>query len=177
MLIIPIKKKLQSLIIIISLLFVLVLAFIVLPSAKKILKLKGDIYDIQKTLEEKYTKVQTMKKSLTQLKQIKIETEKYQKAFVSSEDQLNIITELEKTALANNIEQTINVNLGVNASKYTISFTTNGLFQNQYSYLKALENLPYYININSLNWSKNGSSATSTPVSLRFEGNIYVFPK
>lgn len=58
---------------------------------------------------------------------------------------------------------------------YQFSFITQGPFRNLINYLRAVEQLPYYLIIDQLQWERRkGDSTTSTPVILRFDGRIYV---
>lgn len=122
--------------------------------------------------------------------QIKQEVKKYSQAWVKPGDELKIITELENLAHNHNIEQTLHISFvdekkdkkssdkktAYNAMEkyYQLSFLNTGSFPDQVEYLKALEELPYYIIIDSLHWQKKkGGLNSKAPLTLRFDAIVY----
>lgn len=194
------KQRLLTIITSIAVGVILIAVFIIVPSIKHILNLHDDIANTQKMLEERYVKFQKLKKSAVQLKDIKQTVEDYAQSTISTADQLKIITEIEKLATENHIDQSLNVELittpknnaepnpeeGPNittektkkrsfSNYYHFSFLNNGLFSDQIKYLRALEKLPYYVIIDNWQWEKRkNENNTNSPVTLRFEGIIYV---
>jgi hypothetical protein len=170
---------------------IIIAAIIIVPTIKQILSLKNSITDTQKFLEEQYEKTQRMRRSVHSLDEIIEQTEKFQNIAIQEGDELKVITELEKLATSNNIEQSLRVQKidpketkGVpseeekklppvlkKAPYYTFSFSNTGNFENHISYLKELEKLPYYLNISILQFEKKGTDGI---LGLRFNANIYI---
>lgn len=191
--VISLKKRLWIFTLVIALGLLIISFFIVIPVANKILNLKSDVESIQRQLEERYEKTQKLKKSVTQLNQVKKATEAFAGSTVNPGDQIKLITEIEKLAVDNQIEQNFNLdfispgleNSAVLADNephafpqyYKFSFLNNGTWQNQFNYLKAMENLPYYIVINNLKFEKrNSDNFASSTITLNFVGLVYANP-
>mgnify|MGYP002639646258 CR=1 FL=1 len=186
---IPLRKRLLLYIIIITFVGLIISAFIVLPAMYKITLLKSDIYTIQNELEKRYDKTQKLKRSIQELDAIKLATEKLESITLKPGNELRIITELENIAQQNNIEQNPDLefvdatnNKNYNATDYALpqfykfSFLNNGYFEDHITYLKSLEELPYYIIIDNLSWEKRRGTKEDEKgkITLRFEGIIYV---
>lgn len=69
--------------------------------------------------------------------------------------------------------------LAIHLPSVSFSITNKGTFINQLRYLKALEQLPYYIFIDKLEWQKNKNltGADSDIVILKFDARVYVKDK
>ncbi|KKQ27819.1 MAG: hypothetical protein US42_C0005G0044 [Candidatus Magasanikbacteria bacterium GW2011_GWC2_37_14] len=178
----------------IGLVLIVIIIFIVYPSIKDILKLKNEINTIQGQLEERYQKTQKLKKSLKELNQIKQVTTQMEQVFVKPGEEIDLITTLEKIANSHNINQTMNLNL-VDETKintesknkdarifpvyYRLSFLNEGTFLDHLAYLKDLEELPYYVIIENINFEKRKNQIENevNPINLRFDAIIYVATK
>lgn len=165
-------------------------ALIILPTYRNIRELETIISSTQTYLEEQYEKTQKMKKSVHSLEVVAEQAATYEKAIVRQGDELKIITQLEDLAAGANIKQTLKVNLALgensnppgkesrlppllrDKSSFVFSFVSEGSFENLVKYIKAIETLPYYFNIDSLQFSKNKDNNL---VTLRFNGQIYIF--
>ena len=169
---------------------IIIAGLVIVPAIKQILSLKNSITETQKFLEQQYEKTQRMRRSVHNLDEIIKQTEKFQSITIKEGNELKMITELEKLAANNNIEQNLRVqkidpaeikgmpseeeNLPPVLKKtpyYTFSFSNTGNFENHVRYLKELEKLPYYLNISSLQFDKKNTSGL---LSLRFNANIYI---
>lgn len=167
----------------------LIACAIIYPAVKNILELRGEINIIQQQLEERYEKTQKLKRSLKELSEIKSIAAEMKKTLARPGDELTIITALEKLAAEYQIDQTLNLEF-IDEQKqknentipralpqyYRLSFLNNGLFNNQLSYLSALQKLPYYIIIENINLEKRiqGEKKSIAPITLRFDAIIYV---
>jgi hypothetical protein len=181
--------------IIIAILSVVIIFVIILPSVKHILSLEKDINTTQAFLEQQYEKTQKMRSSIHGLDETISKTEKFKDIVVQEGRELSVITELEKIAINNDIDQSIKVNLitpqtGKKASSedknfprlllnrpyYNFSFENKGRFQNHVEYLKSLDKLSYYFNIESMQFIKEnviGEQEDKGIVELRFNAKIF----
>lgn len=167
---------------------------IITPTIYKILSLRNDIGTIQQELENRYEKTQKLKRSLQELDNIKDVNNKFKTAIIQPGNELRVITELEKIAADNNIEQNTDLIFvdttqdkkvkNADSKKYVLpqyyqfSFLNNGYFEDHINYLRALEKLPYYIIIDNLNFEKRkGEENIKNKITLRFNGIIYVQAK
>ena len=170
---------------------VIIAGIIIVPTIKQILSLKNSITDTQKFLEEQYDKTQRMRRSVHSLDEIIAQTEKFQNIAIQEGEELKVITELERLATNNDIEQSLRVQkidpkeikglpseeekklppILKKAPYYTFSFSNTGDFKDHIAYLKELEKLPYYLNINALQFEKKGTDGI---LGLRFNANIYI---
>lgn len=169
----------------------IIAGIIIYPTVKNILELRGEINIIQQQTEERYEKIQKLKRSLKELAQIKSTTGEMEKTMARPGDELLIITAMEKLAASHQIDQTLNLNF-IDEQKqktniqqaralpqyYRLSFLNNGLFNNHLAYFSALQKLPYYVIIENVNLEKRnqGADKTANPVILRFDAIIYVKP-
>lgn len=153
-----IKKIITNLIIFLFTIFFLI-SFFILPTIKDIKHVGNEIETQRTNLEKKYAKVQNLKQLAKNLNKIEPELDKLDQIFINKDDELGFITNLEKIATTNNINQKIN--LGGNQlienkiyKKIPLQISTNGSFSDQLNYLINLESLNYYINIKSLEISQ-----------------------
>lgn len=188
------KQKLLIYILAISVVVIIVGGFIITPTVAKILSLRNDINNIEGELESRYEKIQSLKLSIQELPDIKSETDKFSAITIKPGEELNVITELEKIALENNIEQNTDL-VFVDTKKdkptnttakkdsvekslpqyYKFSFLNNGYFSDHIKYLQTLEKLPYYMIIDKLNFEKrNNDEKQLNKITLRFDAIIYV---
>ena len=117
---INIKQQIILITISIAVISVIIAVTVIVPSIKKILVLQKDINHTQQFLEEQYEKTQRMRHSLHSLDLTIEQTEKFKEAVVKEGDELQIITELEKIADNNFIQQDLRVEK-INPAK-TINF-------------------------------------------------------
>jgi len=178
---------------VIGLILLIIAVFIVGPSIRDILKLKSEINNIQSQLEERYQKTQKLKKSLKELTDIKQATTLMEQSLIKPGEEINLITTLENIATLHQINQTLNLNLvdegKLNLEKkdsrifpvyYRLSFLNEGTFLNHLAYLKELEQLPYYVIIENVNFDKRKNQQNTdnlSPINLRFDAIIYVATK
>lgn len=164
------KQSTSVLIICISTVVLIVLAVVIIPSMSKIKTLETDIRQIQQELDGRYERTKRLRRSLRELSEIKVQVQKFKDAKIERGSELAIITQLEKLADKHTINQTLNVSFSSNA--YTFSFLNHGSFSDQIAYLKALEQLPYYVEIKQISWNKQNNSGEK--ITTRFDAKIYV---
>jgi len=166
------KQSAISLILVISVIVISVLLIIIIPSIKKINTLQSDISQTQKDLEIRFQKTKKLKRSLRELGGIQESINIFKGSKIKQGNELAIITELENLATTQGIEQ----NLGISASEdsYKFSFLNHGTLDQHMRFFKALEDLPYYVLINKINWEKKSGEKTEDPtITTRFDATIY----
>lgn len=166
----------------------LIAGIIIMPAITQINQLKNDINNIQNQMEERYREAKKMRRSLQELNDLKQTLIPIKQSLLKPGDELAIITELEKIASQNQLTQNLNLNL-IDATKnpdpnnparalpiyYQFSFLNNGSFQNQLNFLKALEQLPYYVIIDSLDLEKTTNNSSGPMVlNAHLDTVIYV---
>ena len=167
----------------------IIAGWIIYPTIKQIINLKQDIGNIQNQTQERYERTQKLKRSLKELTNVKQTTEQIAQGFITSDEDLVLITTFENLANQYHIDQTLNLNLTEeNKNKadksnarifpnyYRLSFLNQGSFSDQLAYLGAMEQLPYYVIIENLNFEqrKNTDNLAPNTVILRFDALIYV---
>lgn len=173
----------------ILLILFLIFGLIIIPAGKQILDLRNNIKQIENDLEQRYEQTKKLKKSLQELDTIRAQTAELRSTIPKIGDELMIITTLENIARQHNIEQNLSLNL-INESlsknpkslhkalpnHYRLSFLNNGLMIDHLLYLRALEKLPFYVIIDSLNFDKRQGTkiGETSPLTLRLEAIIYV---
>lgn len=184
------KQRLTTYIAIITIGTLVVGGLIVWPTVNHILTLRNDINIIQQELENRYEKTQKLKRSLQELGTIREVASQINQIAIEPGGELSVITQLEKIAIENNIEQNTDLNFvdttkekatKTNTKKmalpqyYKFSFLNNGYFEDHISYLQSLERLPYYLIIENLNFEKRkGEDNQKNKITLRFDAIVYV---
>ncbi len=161
-----------------AILFVAVGITIIIPSVRRIQNLKKDIEQTQLYLERQYQRTQRLRRSTHEIAEVEEKIQEYSGAIIRSGEELSLITEFERLSGLYNVDQTLMVNFfdGKNSGRpyYTFSFLNNAAFTDHVRYLKALEDLPYYIVINSLRFEKRQlRAAGGSPITLSFDAAIY----
>jgi len=169
---------------------VAIAVIVIIPTVQDILSLEKSITETQKFLEQQYEKTQRMRRSIHSLDSIDSQMEKFKEALVQEGDELKIITELEKIAAENGIDQNLRVQrieskdikaggppdkkipqVLKNKPYYIFSFTNTGRFPQHIEYIKSLEKLPYLFDIELLQFVKKESGGS---VELRFNAKLYI---
>lgn len=182
------KKRILLFIIFIILALLFVAGVIIFPTVKSINNLKREIGAIESDLEQRYQNSQKLRRTLRELSDIKTQTEQLKDVTILKGEELKVITELESLASKYNIDQVINVSLQQvskadlgkypTAEYYSFSFLDNGKFSDLVSYLKEIEQLPYYIVIKNINFENRQNNAKENSlITLSFNGLVYVKPE
>ncbi len=160
----------------------LVIGAVITPSIRYITSIRHQIETTEAQLEEQYQKIRLLKKSINELNTIKKEIAPFEHIMVEKGQELRVIRELEQTALANNIKQDLGVSFtekapGIKHGYYTFSFKCQGEYQDLMNHLYALEQLPYYVIIDALEFGKQtdtrGNALDTGDVVLKFSAKIF----
>ena len=134
----------------------LVLSNIILPSINSIKQLDYDIFKEREKIEELYLKGQSLKRSTEEYYKIKKDISELENIFISQDQELRLITDIETLAKNNNVIQEINIkenNKDNDKEKMFIELSVTGLYRNLINYLQAIEELDIYINFNNIRFS------------------------
>lgn len=180
----PVKQQITALILVMLLLSLCIIAFIILPTAKKITTLEHKIHNTEKFLEIQYQRIKQLRQSIVHLDDLAAAATLYDRAIISAGEELQLITEFESLAEKENIRQSLNVSYhegekGVKGLKLPFvifSFTNQGGFLHHIRYIEALEKLPYYVFIDRMQWEKKPVSRgdSDETVILRFDAKVYI---
>jgi hypothetical protein len=183
---ISLQKRLLIFIIAIGAAAVLIIIFIIYPCIRQIISLQKSVSATEQYLEEQYGKTQYLRRSIRELNKISQDIKKMENIGVRKGEELSLITQVEQTAEINRIDQKLTVNYDEAKSKtaspsplssrprYRLTFVNTGLFADQLKYFQALELLPYYIIIDSIQLEKGrGAATSSTPITARFNAIVY----
>lgn len=145
---------------------ILIIYYLIIPTLNDIKQMGLEIEKQKIDLEEKYQKGQSIKKLAEDLKKIEPLVDQLDIIYINNANSLGLITDLEKIAAENGIEQKINLvqtenNNNQYFQKIPIQLSVSGNFMNQISYLEKIELLKYYINIQSLEMSTAPQSSGS----------------
>ena len=148
------------------LILVVTLGYIVLPSVKHIDELSDQIFQERTKLEELYLKGQSLKRSTEEYRKIKNEIKELENIFITKEQELNLITQLETLANETNIEQeliikeTKEINKKADEEKMFIALNIQGEYTNIINYLEQIEVLDLYVNFDKVKFSGNSQGRT-----------------
>ena len=164
----------------------LIILLIVWPSVKHILLLQGDIHSTQVNLEEQYLRTKHLRRSMKELGATIAQTKKFASATLLRGEELRLITELEAIAETHHVASTLDVEFSdpktgesrgkgdIQDPHYRIAVLNQASFEDHLRYLDAIEALPYYLNIDRLEWNAARERDATGLVTLRFEGIVFV---
>lgn len=154
------KTKFISTVIIIILATCGITAFIIMPTINNIKDISSKINNIRLDLEKKYDNRQNLRTVMSKFKKIEKSSEKFSNIYIEKNEELKLITALERIASDNNLEQNINTFIYQNENKTAkikgqeneidIQLQLNGDYINIIKYLYDLRRLPYYINTRNI---------------------------
>lgn len=185
----PLKQRLAVIIGGMTALTLLIGGLVIVPTARRIDNIGDDIYETEKFLEGEYLRARELKKSITNIEDVAPTARVFERAVIRPGEELRVITELEGLAETHHIEQSLDVQFTegdpkqagkrktVSLPYFTFSFVNRGAFPDMVSHLRALEQLPYYVFIDTLSWDRERSSRRSAadgPLTLRYTAKIYV---
>jgi len=173
-----VAKKIIAYTLTVICLILLIIYFIVIPTVRDIKKISSDVYAERLDLEKKYLRGQLLKKTVEDFEKIKPQKNKLLSAFITENQELEFITNLEKIATENKLTQNIRLHQNPDDQGDKIFYnlplevTAQGDFINIMKYLRDLETLSYYFNINSISLDSDGQTPLSVSVNLK--GSVYV---
>ncbi len=145
-----------------------IVVFIILPTVNYIKNLKNDIQKIEQESSDQYQKIKLLKKSIAELPTVREKAKLFEQSMIDKNDAVKLIQELEDLAISKGVTQSLNIKDGKDDS-FILDFRINGSFFETLQYLHALEHLPFYVIIDSVNWNK----INSEEVSISFSATIF----
>lgn len=136
-----------------------------------ILELNQLIYQKRLELEIKYKQGMSLKKTNQEIEQSKIRLDNISKIILNTENTLDFIDDLEKTAENNNLKHLItlpNFEKPKTPTPINISITLNGSYINTLKFIENLHYKPYNININKISFNQQTDEVITS-----IEANIY----
>ena len=173
------KQKIIVAVVIVLILSGIISYFVVIPTINDIKKISNDVYLERLDLEKKYLKGQLLKKTMADFEKIQPEKNKLLGVFINEGKELDFITALEKISNQHNLEQTLKLGSKQDqgSSLYYIlplEITIKGKFSNTLKYLRDLERLNYYYNINAITTSVAQKNSLDSEISSLIIGKIYI---
>ncbi len=163
---INIKRKITFVIVVFLLTNALIVYLIIIPTINNIKQLRVNIVTQKVDLEKEMAREKNINILSEKLDKIEPQMKKFEQIFINQNRELEFITTLEDIALSNKVLQKINLNLNAVKAEQTykkipLRLNIQGNFYNLLQYLTSLENLNYYINITSLEMTKEISSGST----------------
>jgi Tfp pilus assembly protein PilO len=173
------KRKIYYLIAGVTVLAVIVLVFIIIPTVNRIKTLNTEIYNQRLDIETRYLLSHGPERNIN-IAKIKDDEEKLSSLFIKNGSELEFITSIENAAQANNLTQQIrlqpaNAKITETIESVPMSVSLRGNFADILKYIQSLEKLNYYINISSINLNNPAAKKeiaepnTTTPMALDAE--------
>ncbi|MBU1038659.1 hypothetical protein KKC17_00250 [Patescibacteria group bacterium] len=154
------------------------IGFIIWPNIKTIFTLNQQIMLERESLEMLYQRGQKIRQTTAQYEKIKPTLEQFETMFIKPGDELTFVTTLEQVAKQNSVNQKINLaktddKLITNKS-LNLQVQAIGQFNNLLNYLKDLEKLDYYLNLETVRFSKPADQPkTSDLLQLNLAGTAF----
>ncbi|MFH0857292.1 MAG: hypothetical protein V1848_00920, partial [Candidatus Magasanikbacteria bacterium] len=158
---------------------------IIFPAVHRMNELKTYISSSHRELEDQFTRIKLLKKSLQELSSVQSTTENFKKASIQKGSELEIIKIFENLAQKHQIQQNLSVSSfetqknpkakpEISPYYYTFTFPNTGEYVNQMEYLEDIEHLPFYTIIDAVTINKKSlKNTTSTLSFFQFEALIY----
>ena len=139
--------------------------FIALPNVKAIEALKVEILNTKINIHESIEKEKNLNTLKNDLKKIEPKTDKLNRVFINKDQELEFITNMEKIAIDNDVNQDLSLNNfpeeNNDFSAINLDINVQGDFNSLMNYLKDLETSQYYLNINHLSLQSNNSQGST----------------
>lgn len=136
-----------------------------------ILDLNQLIYQKRLELETKYQQGMSLKKTNLEIEQSQQRLEEINKIIINTENTLDFINDIEKTAETNNIKHSIKLpdfEKPKTPTPISIQLTLNGSYTNTLRFIENLQHKPYYINIYKLTFNQQANEVITS-----IEANMY----
>ncbi len=150
-----------------------VIGFVTMPSVRAIRSLADQIYEQRLELEQLYHKGQLLKRTLKQYEEVKPAVHELERIYITRGEELNFITTLEGVADSSGTIQDIKLGAAdpkskAPSNKLPYQLTVEGNLTSLISYLGGLEGLDFYVNIDTLRFSRSStySSGRNRPSNL-----------
>lgn len=148
------NKRIIILLILVIITIFLIIFFIIKPGFLEIKNLSQQIENEKKSLEELYSRGETLSKIKNEYKKIEKDISLLDNVFLTEGKELEFITSLEKIAQGQKVRQDVNIGmtkiLKENYKLIPIQLRLRGNFLDLIKYLRELEKLDFYLNIDSL---------------------------
>lgn len=182
------KKRFLISIIVISVILIITVAFIVWPTIRTIKNINQKISQQRSEIEHKYDGRFNLRKTITNLKDIKAEIPMFDKIFVAQDKEVDFISFLEKAASTDNLIQNITINtkegktIAPDIKALPLELSLTGNTNRVMHYLSVLDKMDYQFNIDSINlYDPKSNKAASHPssgyvpgqIGATIKGNIY----
>ena len=180
------KKKLIIRVGIVSILIGAIVLLIILPEVKKIVEIREVINEQQQSIEKEHEQSKRLKETLAELDHGLQVAEQISEATVKSGEELRVITQFEQLSESLNLTQQLSLNQkdvepasplrpqGI-GQYYLLSVSVSGNFENVVEFVQKLEQLPFYVAIDSMTWQSGAQRDGQQTVSLRFEAKVYIY--
>lgn len=167
------KENSTTLNVTIVLLVILLLStiFFTAKTILDIIDLDKQIYQTRLELETKYQQGMSLKKINLEIERSQTRLEKINEIIIKTENTLDFINDIEKTAEANNINHSIKLpdfEKPKTPTPITVQLTLNGSYVNTLRFIEELQHKPYYINIYKLTFNQQGNEVMTS-----IEANMY----
>lgn len=167
----PIKTHLILLTLAIGSATIAVIAAVIMPTTSGIMKISADIAADRRQAENDAIHKTNPERSLRELEAVIKQVEKFAKSTVPPGEDLRLITTFEDLADRHHLTQTLK--LDSSAKQYLFSISNTGAFADQMNFFRSVEQLPYYVIIDKIDWTKPSGSADNRSVTTRFTAKIY----
>jgi Tfp pilus assembly protein PilO len=158
-----------------------VIGFIIFPMVSRIREVRSESEETLEKLRASGNGSGNLRETIQKVKEFTTTTEQYPGHIFTAGQELALITALEKNATSNHVTQKIeNANFdAITNQKASIALTVTGEYANTLAYLKGIEELPYFLNLEEITLSPGESISPNSPVkntSLHVILSIYVNP-
>jgi len=180
------RKKINYLFLCIFPVFFIIIYFGIIPAIDSIKNLRAELISQKIELEEKINQDKNIASLNERIKRIEPQLEILNKIFINKNRELDFITNLESVEKKNSITQKLTINPPTSDEKkliktVPITIEASGRYVNILQYLADIEALPYYVNVNKIEitrdtekiFNKSTSDIGANDVRMLIGANTY----
>jgi len=168
---INLEKKLIISVGLLIILIAIISISVVSPAVKQIKKTNTDTEELRLFLERRHENIVNLRTAKTKAEEIKENVASFANYFYFAGQELKLITELENLAIQNGVEQKI-AGYDLSNQKLKISADISGDYKKIFNYLVSLENLDYFIHVDSVYLSPQENDKNKA--NMRLNLSLYV---
>jgi Tfp pilus assembly protein PilO len=150
------------------------------PQLNKASAANKSLFDEKVLLEQQRRKNVDISSLTKQYQKIQGDVEELNEGFIKKENTsiFSLIENIEDISKKNNVSEEVNISPTPTSEtdpidKSTIEITVTGTYANIYSFIAAIDRLPMYISINSIDTSKASDNEQQETVNAKLSGYIY----
>lgn len=170
--IIPKDKKILIMLFLMTIIISIIGIFVLYPTITQIRDINQETTNIKRYLETKHQNTISIRQSREKSENIKETVASYLNYIFYTGEELKLITTLEEVAKKTNVEQNIK-NYKLENNKIILNTTINGDYLSILEYIRGIESVNYFINIDDLTMSLSTTKEHTDLITAELTLSLY----